>query len=122
HLGAACSQNRVGCFAEGECWSEAFSSWPDSYCVYVGCDPDGDGSDCPGDGVCAESADGTGICLDGCAAPTDCRAGYDCRPWSYEVVDAPTACMPGCDDDAHCGNDEFVCNTGTGLCTAPFVD
>ncbi|MFK7985294.1 MAG: hypothetical protein AB8I08_04615 [Sandaracinaceae bacterium] len=118
-LGQVCSAGRGSC--NGFCLSEGQTGWPDSYCVATGCDPDGDSTDCPGDGVCIEAGD-AGVCLDGCATDGDCRGGYDCRPSNAEDPESALACVPGCDADLVCGNDEFECNTGTGLCTEPFVD
>lgn len=119
NLGQVCSAGRGPCTG-GVCLGEGSSGWPDSYCVATGCDPAA-GTGCPGDGVCIEGTGGLGVCLDGCAAQADCRAGYDCRPADASDPASATACVPGCDDSMVCGNDGFECNLGTGLCTEPFV-
>lgn len=120
NLGQICSAGRGSCTG-GACLSEGDTGWPDSYCVALGCDAEA-GTGCPGDGVCVDTADGRGACLDGCAADSDCRTGYDCRPADAADPTSATACVPGCDDAMVCGNDGFVCNTGTGLCTQAFMD
>ena len=122
NLGQICSAGRGDCTG-GACFSESDTGFPDSYCVQVGCDPEATDPGCGGDGVCVLAADGmTGLCLDGCAADSDCRAGYDCRPSDSSDPTSATACMPGCDDASVCGNDGFECNPGTGLCTEPFPE
>ncbi|MBX3273577.1 MAG: hypothetical protein KF729_25155 [Sandaracinaceae bacterium] len=120
NLGQACSAGRGGC-AGGACLTESETGWPDSYCVALGCDPVAQ-TGCPGDGVCIATADGRGACLDGCARQTDCRDGYWCRPADAADPTSPTACVPGCETAAVCGNEGYVCNTGTGLCREPFVE
>jgi len=120
NLGQICSAGRGDC-SGGVCLSESDTGWPDSYCVATGCDPVA-GTGCPGDGVCIDGADGTGLCLDGCTATSDCRSGYDCRNADASDTMSATACMPGCTDATVCGNDGFVCNTGTGQCTPAFTE
>ena len=124
NLGQVCSGDPPrGACTGGECLSEFQTGFPDSYCVQVGCDPEAADPGCEGDGVCVLAADGmTGLCLDGCVADSDCRAGYDCRPSDSSDPTSATACMPGCDDASVCGNDGFECNPGTGLCTEPFPE
>ena len=121
NLGTVCSAGRGDCTG-GLCLSESETGWPDSYCVAVGCDPEAAVSECPGDGVCIAAGDEGGICVDGCETVADCRAGYACRNADSEDPTSATACMPGCEDSSVCGNDEFVCNPGTGRCTEPFVE
>jgi hypothetical protein len=119
-LGAACSQRRDPCLG-GFCLREADYGFPDSYCIALGCDPDGTPTGCPGDGACFETAGGTGVCFEGCTTTMDCRTGYTCRPSDSSDPESPLGCLPGCESDSECANDEFVCNTGTGLCGEPFV-
>lgn len=78
-LGQACSRRTGGCDG-GYCLRETDSGFPGAYCAYLGCDPAGDSTDCPGDGVCTSLEDGSGICIDGCVADSDCRDGYACKP------------------------------------------
>jgi hypothetical protein len=118
NLGQVCSAGRGDCTG-GACLSEGETGWPDSYCVATGCDPEATDPGCPGDGVCIPAGD-AGICVDGCTDGGDCRDGYECRPADAEDPSSDTACMPGCEDASVCGNDGFVCNVGTGLCTEPF--
>lgn len=128
NLGQTCNTATQGC-PGGVCITEAGSGFPANYCAAVECDP-ADGTGCPGDGVCIEANDGSGICLDGCATATDCRDAYDCRPSDAEDPTSATACLPGCTSDAQCTYEPprwrpgpaYVCNTGTGRCQTPFVE
>ena len=117
----ACSAGRGGC-AGGTCFSEGASGFPDSACVYTGCDaaaPDAEDG-CPGDGVCVDDG-GLGFCVRGCADVSACRAGYACRTPDGDEASG-TGCLPACDGDGVCVNDGFACNAGTGLCAPPFQD
>ncbi|MEO0322072.1 MAG: hypothetical protein AAF447_03875 [Myxococcota bacterium] len=116
-----CSAGRGGCDG-GTCFSEGASGFPDSACVYTGCDASAaDGDDgCPGDGVCVDDG-GLGFCVAGCDDASECRSGYACRTPDGDAASG-TGCLPGCASDAVCVNDGFACNSGTGLCTVPFAD
>lgn len=118
-LGVPCSGDppRNPCQG-GICLSEAQTGYPDSMCVETGCDAAAQ-TGCGPAAVCVD-INGTGVCHPECTMPTDCRAGYDCRPSDPTDPMSPTACLPGCDDDAVCGNAGFQCNTGTGLCRETF--
>ena len=115
-LGRACDMMRGAC-AGGTCLTEGDSGFPDSYCVYEGCDADAadDADGCPGIGVCAREADGSTICLDSCEADADCRADYACRPAEGDPS-GPAACRPACATDAACTSGG-TCDTATGRCT-----
>jgi hypothetical protein len=121
-LGGVCSAGRGSCDG-GTCLSEFQTGWPDSACVFVGCDagqPDAEDG-CPGDGVCLDPGDdGSSLCAAACESPEDCRSGYSCQPIDPDALERGTACLPACTSDADCGNDEFVCNEGTGFCSEPF--
>jgi len=121
-LGQECSTVEGVC-GGGTCLTEFESGFPFSYCAYFGCDPEAApaASGCPAGGVCAPTADGTGVCGLGCSASTDCtRDGYDCLPSDAEDPTSATACLPACTLDASCANPGFECNEGTGRCRPPF--
>jgi hypothetical protein len=126
-LGDACSQQRGACTG-GTCLSEFRSGFPGSYCTFVGCDPEAsdDNDGCPGDGVCLDpGGDSNPICIDGCDSGAACRQGYECRQVDPDDASRGMGCFPACTEDSQCANNEregFVCNQGTGFCTAPFVD
>ena len=126
NLGQVCSAGRGSC-AGGYCLSETQTGFPDSYCVALDCDPAASTPTCPGDGVCVETTDGGGLCLDGCTTGTDCRTAYECRPSDSEDPTSPLACLPACTMDGQCsgggggGTPMYVCNPGTGYCDQPFV-
>ncbi len=123
----ACSAGRGGC-GGGTCFSEGASGFPDSACVYTGCDPSAADTDdgCPGDGVCVDDG-GLGFCVAACDDGGDCRTGYACRTPDGEAASG-TGCLPACESDDACVNDgsggspDFSCNPGTGLCTFPYDD
>lgn len=120
NLGAICSAGRGSC-AGGVCLTETQSFFPDSYCS-VECDPSS-GAGCAG--VCVPTSDGGGLCLLACTEQDDCRSAYRCRNVRPEDPGSPTACFPGCTDDAQCtatrrDGTRHVCNPGTGFCVRPF--
>jgi hypothetical protein len=122
NLGTVCSP--TGSCAGGECLTENFSGFPSSYCALPGCNPIAN-TGCPDNGECVAASDGSGLCLFGCTADTDCRAGYRCDPIRRDQPDGPRACFPGCTEDAQCtgrrrDGTRNVCNPGTGLCNRPF--
>ncbi|MCS6798435.1 MAG: hypothetical protein NZ898_07890 [Myxococcota bacterium] len=118
-LGRACSSDPEALCAGGSCLREFDTGFPGSYCAYRGCAAAG--GDCPGEGVCAPTPDGRGVCLAPCGADGRCtRDGYACRPVDATMPDGARACLPACGSDAVCANEGFVCNDGTGLCTQPF--
>lgn len=124
NLGQVCSAGRGSCQG-GLCFTETDTGFPDSYCVDPGCDPDAADPGCPGDGVCARTTAGYGVCLDGCTTNDDCRTAYRCRPVDPERPERGNACFPGCTDDGQCsattgGGTPYVCNPGTGYCHRPF--
>jgi hypothetical protein len=114
-LGDACSF-RTPCEG-GTCLREFDSGYPGGFCAYVGCEVGVSGS-CPGDGVCAPR--GTrNICLSGCAADSDCRDGYACRPSVAGDPASVTVCTPACTTDDQCPGRGTECDTTTGLCVVP---
>jgi hypothetical protein len=115
-LGGPCSF-RQPCEG-GSCFTERDNGYPSGYCAYVGCEPGASGG-CPGDGVCATRG-GRNVCLDGCAADSDCRGGYACRPSDPADPASPTACVPACTTEMHCPGRSTSCNPGTGLCLQEF--
>jgi len=117
-LGQGCSRRTGGCEG-GSCLTESGTGFPGAYCAYVGCTVGMD-STCPTGGVCAAGASGSNLCLDGCVADSDCRAGYSCRGVDATVPTSSLACLPACTADSQCVNRGFVCNDGTGRCTQPF--
>jgi hypothetical protein len=122
NLGGACFPE--GSCAGGQCLSENQTGFPQSYCALTGCDPVA-GTGCPDAGVCVPTADGGGLCLLACDAPTDCRSGYRCRVIDFADPSSATACFPGCTEDAQCtgirrDGTRNVCNPGTGSCGRPF--
>ena len=122
NLGQVCSAGRGSC-AGGVCLTETQSFFPDSYCSDY-CTPAATDPGCTGDGVCAPTSGGGGLCLDGCEADTDCRTAYRCRPIDREDPDGPKGCFAGCTSDTQCtgmtgGGTAYVCNPGTGYCTRP---
>lgn len=124
NLGQVCSGGRGSC-AGGLCLTETESGFPDSYCVALDCDPSSETSTCPGDGVCVEAVDGTGVCLDGCTVDEDCRDAYRCRASDPKRAESPRVCLPGCRSNADCsavprGSPPYACNPGTGYCGPPF--
>lgn len=126
NLGQVCSAGRGSC-AGGTCFNETLYGFPDSYCAGPNCDPEASEPTCPGDGVCASTTGGGGICVDGCTEDTDCRDAYRCRPVDREDPTRGSACFPGCSDDSQCtamsyGSPSlpYVCNVGTGYCAEPF--
>lgn len=122
--GQICSAGRGSC-AGGTCFTETYYGFPDSYCAGPECDPDAEDPGCPGDGVCASTTGGGGICVDGCVDDSDCRTAYRCRPVDRENPSRGSACFPGCTDNSQCtattrGGTRYVCNPGTGYCDRPF--
>lgn len=122
NLGQVCAGS--GSCEGGTCIDEGFNGFPGSYCAAGTCEPSATDPDCPGDGVCAPTTDGGGLCVDGCAVDADCRDGYGCRPVDRDVPDGPKACLPACTDDSQCtattrGGTPYVCNPGTGRCARP---
>ncbi len=117
-LGQMCSGRDPASCLGGTCLSEGAYGYPRAYCAYAGCS---DTNPCPGTGVCAPTASGTGVCLDDCASDSDCRAAYACRPADPTDVASPMACVPACTADTDCSSMMRVCNPGTGLCGRPFV-
>ena len=121
-LGGQCNtRTGEGCVG-GTCLAEGTAGYPGSYCAYQGCTV-GDAASCPAGGVCSPTSDGRGVCLDGCAADTDCRAAYACRPADPTNAASPTACVPACTGAmGECSARAMrVCNVGTGLCGAAFM-
>lgn len=99
----------------GWCATEAEYGFPGGRCASY-CDPSS--GFCGGDAVCIDASDGSGpvfgFCLDGCAAPGDCRAGLMCIEY-----DANTGyCEARCESDAECP-DTGVCDEESGYCEAP---
>lgn len=72
------------------------TSYPGGYCT-LDCTAD----ECPAGSICDGNLTPF-LCLDSCAAPSDCRDGYQC--WSG-------ACRPPCSDDMPC-SDGGVCDGG----------
>ena len=121
-VGATC-QVREECGTGADCLTEGFNGWPGGYCAGLSCDP-ATNTGCTGDGVCAETTSGGGLCLDGCASDTDCRTAYRCRPLDRDEPDGPKGCFAGCTDDSQCtvttrGGVAYTCNPGTGYCARP---
>ncbi len=116
--GDAC-MNFGDCRGPQACLRNPFSA-PDGMCVTIGCKP-GDSATCApgGDGVCLPYGN-SGLCLDSCKAPADCRIakGYTC-------LDDPSDNVPGlcafasrgpgkdCRNDRECGPAPWECLTGT---------
>ena len=107
------------CSGRQTCASNPFSA-PDGICVTVGCTP-GDNTTCApgGDGFCV-AFNNSGLCLDTCTAPAECRVaqGYTCQDAD------PTDAFPGiCAYNAKkvgaacattdCGPDPWECLTGS---------
>ena len=111
-LGGTCGFREV--CEGGTCFREFDSGYPSGYCAYLGCEVGVSGG-CPGDGVCAPRGR-SNVCLDACAADTDCRAGYACRPSNPDDAMSPTACMPACTTEEHCPSRSTTCDVATGLC------
>lgn len=114
-LGDACTAPE-DCPMGGLCLDEPANGWPAGSCVTFGACDVGTNTGCTGDAQCIPNGD-QGLCVDGCAASTDCRAGYECRaPGGYPER---MICAPGCTSDDQCtgGN---VCNDVLGTCAVPF--
>jgi hypothetical protein len=125
NLGGDCDEPGTSC-AGGFCLAESTNGFPDSYCAAGDCDPTAAEDNCPGDGVCAPTSDGGGLCIDGCTMQNDCRDAYECRNVDPADPQSPTACLPACTTDDQCtattrDGTPYVCNPGTGRCTRPFT-
>lgn len=122
-IGAACVE-REQCGPNSVCFAERFYEWPAGSCVGLGCDHRAN-TGCPGDAVCVEATDGSGLCIDGCEEDGDCRDPYACRPVDRDEPEGPKACLPACTSNDQCtwttgDGTAHVCNAGTGYCTRPF--
>jgi hypothetical protein len=74
-VGAAC-MSAPSC-GPGFCIDES-QGFPGGYCSEAcGVGPGGN-DPCPGDAICRPVGGGQAFCLDGCASPMECRAGYNC--------------------------------------------
>jgi len=107
--GAPCS-SKAEC-ASGYCLLEerysATTGWTDGYCTQ-----DCAEAECEGGATCLQMGL-EWLCLAGCSAHSDCRAGYLCQP-------VAGACLPDCRRGWSCG-EEFVCGS-EGFCTLPGTD
>ncbi len=118
-LGEPCQFFSGDC-AGGTCLREFDSGLPGAFCTYEGCTPGPDADDgCPADGVCVEGG-ASNLCFASCEDDGDCRDGYACRAVDEDDATRGMGCFAACENDSVCANDDFSCNVGTGLCTAPF--
>lgn len=106
------------CRGSQVCLRNPFNA-PDGMCVTLGCTPGNNATCAPGgDGVCLPFG-ATGLCLDSCQAPTDCRMAQ-----SYTCADDPADALPGlcahaskepgtaCAASTDCGPRPWECLTG----------
>jgi len=108
-IGDSCGSSSE-CPSPALCLSERDFGYPHGYCAGPSCDPFSPGA-CPSGTACfGGDGGGSGSCFKQCAAQSDCRVGYACRP----SPNGESVCVPRCEADAHCRN--MTCHIGTGLC------
>ena len=105
-VGEACMADTMCDANGGVCLTEDQSGVPGGYCTLI-CNSD---AECTGDSRCllVDQQNNVSICLDGCAADTDCRMGYTCDENVNVCLPAPTGetgkvCMTDMDCDSASG-------------------